>query len=74
MQRPTQPQQSIAVPQPQSPPQSIDTTLAASLIVALPIVLALSVIGYRKYRSVQRQRQIRLLEKIWQLSHERRRS
>lgn len=74
MQQLTQPQPAIAVPQPQAPSQSINTTLVASVIVTIPIVLALSVIGYRKYRSVQRQRRIRLLEKMWQLSHERRRS
>lgn len=49
-------------------------TVMASLIIVLPLLVVFAVLGHRKYRTVRRQQRIKRLEKIWQLSHEEKKS
>lgn len=65
--RPLETVSSTAVPQPEPPNQAINTALGY-VAVALPIVVLVSAIGYRKYRHHMFKQQIAKLERIWRLS------
>jgi hypothetical protein len=49
------------------PNDQINTVLGY-IAVALPIVLVLSIVGYRRYRTHLVKRQIAKLERMWRLS------
>lgn len=41
--------------------------LSGSLVIAIPTILVLGILCYRRYRAASRQRQIRMLERLWLL-------
>ena len=40
-----------------------------ALTIALPLILVVSVLGYRRYRLVRLRQQIESLEKIWKMTY-----
>lgn len=65
--RPLETQSATSDQNPHQPNQAINTALGY-VAVALPIVLVVSAIGYRKYRTHVLRKQIAKLERIWRLS------
>jgi hypothetical protein len=66
---PSRDMQSIDPNQPASPSRpDAPYALLGWLTLSLPIVVLVGWLGYQKYRVTARQRRIRKLERIWQLS------
>ena len=61
---------SMVAASPEPVPQSGLTAnvISVSLVLVIPMVASLAMVGYRKHRTVVRQRQINLLNRIWQLN------
>lgn len=69
--RPSQTLSSTSVPtHPSHPNQAVNTALGY-VAVALPLLLIVSALGYRKYRTHVVRQQIAKLERIWRLSPQR---
>lgn len=51
--------------------RQIDTAAhSVSLILVFPLVLILTIIGYQKYRTSVLRQQIKMLERQWQLTYQ----
>ncbi len=48
-------------------PEVSVSNIAGYLVLSIPIVLFLSIIGYKKYRIVARRRRIEKLERLWHI-------
>ena len=54
-------------------PTSLNSGILA-LTIALPLILLVSVLGYRRYRLVQLRQQIESLERIWKMTYRQKKS
>jgi hypothetical protein len=71
MEKSMQSRQTHSVPSAQALPAATPQTpyaLLGWITLGLPVLILLSWMGYRKYQAVARQRRIRKLERMWQMS------